>query len=266
MTTGFADLHNHVVPEVDDGSRSMEESVEALRDFQREGVRALAATPHLYLQFLPGVRELDGRIRQLREAFERLRQAAGAGGDTPALHRGAEICAHDAAAARRIVDHAEVGIGDTRFLLIEFGFELEGDPDAVIRTVRDAGREIIVAHPERYRFPQGTDALATMRRWRDAGAFLQINVGSLHAAASAYGSEAEQLGWQLLDEGVAHLISSDHHCRARPQILHRAVHEAIRARGGGAQADLLLGENPMRVLQGLAPLEVGALCSVAGGR
>lgn len=259
----YADLHNHVIPGVDDGSRSMEESIESLQQFAEEGVRRVAATPHLYLQFLDAPGELRGRMRQLREAYARLADAAAAVGVGTELHFAQEVCAHDGRYVSRVVDDREVGIGGTDFMLVEFGFHLEGDPDEVIETVHAAGRRIVVAHPERYYYPPEDDPLETIRRWHDAGALLQINLGSLHDGGSAYGSEAEVLGWRMLDEGLAHLLSSDHHCRSRPQILHSKVHAMIAERGGRAQADRLLRENPNRILDGLAPLPVEGLCGAA---
>lgn len=261
----FADLHNHVIPGVDDGSRSMEESIESLRQFAEEGVRRLAVTPHLYLQFLDAPGELRSRMRQLRDAYASLTAAAAEAGVETELRFAQEVCAHDGRYVSRVVDDPEVAIGGTDYMLVEFGFHLEGDPDEVIETVHAAGRRIVVAHPERYYYPPGDDPLETMRGWRDAGAVLQVNLGSLYDGGSAYGSEVEALGWRMLDEGLAHLLSSDHHCRSRPQILHRTVHTLIEERGGAAQADRLLSENPNRILDGLAPLPVEGLCGAAGG-
>lgn len=264
-TMDFADLHNHVIPGVDDGSRSMTESIESLHQFAEEGVRRLAVTPHLYLQHLDAPGELRARMRELRDAYERLTAAAADEGVETEIRFAQEVCAHDGRYVARVVDDPEVGIGGTEFMLVEFGFHLEGDPDEVIETVHAAGRRIVVAHPERYYYPPGDDPVETMRRWHDAGAVLQINLGSLHDGGSAYGSDAEALGWRMLDEGLAHLLSSDHHCRSRPQIVHRGVHAMIAERAGAAQADRLLRENPNRILDGLAPLPVEGLCGAARG-
>lgn len=263
---GFADLHNHVIPGVDDGSRSVEESVEALDEFAQGGVHYLIATPHLYLQLLDRDEALAQRLDQLEDAFQEMAGAIPSGAAVPELRFGQEVYAQDGATIRRVVEDPRVGLGGTDFMLVEFGFHLRGDPEEVIAAVQATGRKIIIAHPERYLFPNDIDPMATMRRWRDAGALLQVNLGSLDEAESAYGSEAERLGWQLIEEGLVHLVSSDHHCRSRPQILHREIHAAISGRGGEEQADLLLRENPRRVFQGDDPLPVPGLYeTVASG-
>lgn len=261
----FVDLHSHVVPDVDDGARTLQESLESLATFRAEGVRMLVTTPHLYLQFLEGPFQLAGRMDHLRAGFETLIDALPEDADLPEVRFGQEVCAHDGRAVARVVDDPEVSLGGTDFLLVEFGFDLEGDPESVIRTVQDAGRRLVIAHPERYRYPEGSDPVERMRRWRDAGAFLQINLGSLDEAESFYGSRANRLGWRLLEEGIAHLASSDHHCRQRPQILHRSIHRAVRERGGHDQASLLLEENPRRITAGLDPLPVEGLCESGSG-
>lgn len=258
----YTDLHNHVVPGVDDGSRSVEESLESLRSFRQAGVDRIVATPHLYVQHLDGARELTRTLQFLRREFDFLAAtAAGVDGAVPEMRFGQEICAPNAWDIRRVVDEAELGLGSSAFLLVEFGFELRGDPEAVIEAVHEAGREIVIAHPERYRYPDGPDPVERMRRWVEAGAYLQVNLGSLRAGEGAYGAAVARLGWRLIDEGLAHLLASDHHCRARPQIVHREIHEALLARGGVEQAKLLLEENPRRIFAGEAPLPVEALCS-----
>lgn len=260
----YTDLHNHVIPGVDDGSDSLAESLEALREFRSEHVHRVVATPHLYLQFLDGRRELSNQMRFLREAFDELVASLPGAGEMPGLWFGQEVCAVDGASVRRVVDDAEVSLAGGPFMLVEFGFELPGDPDAVIRTVREAGREIVVAHPERYRYAAGVDPLEVMRRWVDAGAYLQVNLGSLQEGEGRYGSGVARLGWQMIGEGLAHLLSSDHHCRSRPQILHREIHRILVQRGGAAQAALLLSENPRRILEGRTPRDVQALVQRVG--
>lgn len=260
----YTDLHNHVIPGVDDGSDSMEESLEALREFRSERVDRVVTTPHLYLQFLDGARELSNQMRFLREAFDELVASLPRAGEVPELQFGQEVCAIDGESVRRVVDDAEVSLAGGPFMLVEFGFELPGDPDAVIRTVREAGREIVVAHPERYRYADGVDPLEVMRRWVHAGAYLQVNLGSLQEGEGRYGSGVARLGWQMIGEGLAHLLSSDHHCRSRPQILHQEIHRLLVQQGGAVQAGLLLGENPRRILEGRTPRDVQGLVQRLG--
>lgn len=259
----FADLHNHTVPGVDDGSRSLGETLAAMRAFAGQGVTGVTVTPHLLLPELAGQAALMRRLDELRSSFDRMQSCWLMHRSPPQLFFGQEVWAADAASVQRVAANPDVGLAGTRFMLIEFGFDLRQDPLPVIETVRAAGREILIAHPERYRFPTlraGRDAIC---RWRDAGAFLQVNLGSL---VDWYGPENEmaaRLSWQLIEDGLVHVLASDHHCENRPQIIHRSVFELLERRGAAGVARRLLSENPWRILADTTPLEASTLEAVA---
>lgn len=250
----FADLHNHLLPGVDDGSRSLDETIAALRRFREAGVDEVAVTPHLGPSW--GSDDLPRRMAELRAAYDRVCERAAGDGDLPRLRFGQEIFGWDAAQLAPMLEHQELGHAGTRFLLVEFGFELGGRPEEVIDLARSAGREILVAHPERYRFPVGVDALARIRAWRDQGAWLQVNLGSLSGYYDRPGGGIQRLAWALLEEGLAHVVATDDHGENRPQSHHAVVLEQLLERGARAQAERLLADNPRRVLRGQLPREV----------
>ena len=124
----FVDLHNHLVPGVDDGAATVAESLDALRALYAEGVRTLVATPHLLLPRLATDAAIGRELDIQRRAFDRLAEAVARERDLPALGLGQEIWAPDAAAMRRVVGRSDIGLGGSRTLLVEFGFELAGHP------------------------------------------------------------------------------------------------------------------------------------------
>ena len=174
----LVDLHSHLVPRVDDGSSSIEESLGSLAALYAEGVATLITTPHLLLPRLTTDAAIDRELDRHRREFERLAEAALEVADLPAIGLGQEIWAPEAGSLRRAVRRPGIGLAGTRWMLVEFGFDLEGSHEDVVHQAVSSGRGIIVAHPERYRYLPGVEPLDQMRRWRDAGALLQVNAGS----------------------------------------------------------------------------------------
>jgi protein-tyrosine phosphatase len=244
----IVDLHSHLVPGVDDGTRTMAESLEALTALYREGVRAAVTTPHLLVPHLPTEAAIQRELDAHRRAFDELAGAMVGRDELPTLWLGQEIWAPDASAASRVVRRSDVGMPG-KFLLVEFGFDLQGNHNDVVREVLDAGRQIVIAHPERYHYLPGHDALDVMRQWQELGALLQVNVGSLtgHYQGSSPGSE--QLAWQMIAEGLVDVLATDHHGPRRRGVSPREALETLIARGELALAERAMSEIPSRIVR-----------------
>jgi protein-tyrosine phosphatase len=242
------DLHSHLVPGVDDGTRTIGESLDALRALYNQGVRAVVTTPHLLVPHLPTDALIQRELDRHRRAFEDLSLACQGSKGIPTLYLGQEIWAPDAVAVRRVVRRADVGLPG-KFLLVEFGFDLQGTHSDVVREVLDSGRQIVVAHPERYRYMPGSDPLDVMRGWQELGALLQVNVGSLtgHYENSSPGSE--KLVWQMIAEGMLDLLATDHHGPRRSGVSPLEALNTLIARGELALAERAMSEIPGRIMR-----------------
>jgi protein-tyrosine phosphatase len=244
----IVDLHSHLVPGVDDGTANLAESLAALAGLFQEGVRTVVTTPHLLVPQLDSDAAITRELNFQRRAFDQLAEAVAGRADLPALALGQEIYAPDAAAARRVVRRTDVGLNG-RFLLVEFGFELLGSHTDVIQEVLDAGRQILIAHPERYEYPAGHEPLELMRRWQEMGALLQVNVGSLngHYRNSSPGSDA--LAWRMVGTGLVDVLASDHHGPRRVGVSPREALETLIARGELALATRAMVETPGMIVR-----------------
>ena len=244
----FVDLHSHLVPGVDDGSTSVEESLSSLARLADEGVGIVVTTPHLLLPHLASDAAIDRELDRQRRAFDQLARAADGRSDLPRLGLGQEIWAPDAALLRRVVRRPGAGLGGSRYLLVEFGFDLQGTHEGVVREAVDAGRGIVIAHPERYRYLPGVEPLEQMQRWRGLGALLQVNAGSFtgHYRGSSPGSET--LAWAMVREGLVDLVATDHHGVRRAGVSPLEAFEALAARGERALAERVLARAPDRLL------------------
>jgi protein-tyrosine phosphatase len=240
----IVDLHSHLVPGVDDGTATIQESLDALTELFTEGVRTLVTTPHLLLPHLPNDAAIDRELQRHRRAFDQLAEACLKRDDVPTIALGQEIWAPDAAAIRRIVQRADIGLDSGRYLLVEFGFELQGSHNDVVLAVQGAGRQIVIAHPERYHFLPGHSALDVMRTWQELGALLQVNVGSLTGHYRRSSPESESLAWQMADAGLIDLLSTDHHGPRRQGVSPREALDALIARDQLALAHRAMTEIP----------------------
>jgi protein-tyrosine phosphatase len=252
----LTDLHSHLVPGVDDGSASVEESLACLAALRAEGVAALVTTPHLLLPRLASDSDIDRELGFHRRAFDELAEAALDRTDLPAIGLGQEIWAPDAAQVRRVVRRTDVGLGRGRFLLVEFGFELRSTHEDVVREVVDSGRGIVVAHPERYRYLPGIPPLDQMRRWRDLGALMQVNAGSFNGHYRGSNPGSEELAWAMVEAGLIDLVSTDHHGIRRAGVSLREAFEALADRGERELAEQVMARAPGQVVR--ADLSAGS--------
>lgn len=245
----YTDLHSHLVPAVDDGSASADESRASLLRLKAEGVGTVVTTPHLLLPFLAGPTAINRELERHRDAFELLLEDLEGTPDLPAIGLGQEIWAPDAALLRRVVARADVGLAGSRWLLVEFGFDLQGTHEGVVRAALAAGRGIVIAHPERYRYLLGTEPLEQMRRWRDMGALLQVNAGSFTGHYRSSSPDSERLAWAMVREGLVDLVATDHHGVRRAGVSPREAFEVLAARGERELAERALARTPGGLLR-----------------
>src|SRR6476646_6097337 len=136
------DLHSHLLPGVDDGSRSVDQSVRVLTALSRDGLTDICLTPHLR-----ATRVEVGPPPAHDQAFEDLMAQAPA---APKLHRGAEVML-DHPLARQVATARKVTLAGSRYILVEFPRLVSSEIIAhAIMQVGELGLTPLVAHPERY--------------------------------------------------------------------------------------------------------------------
>ena len=246
----YTDLHNHLIPAVDDGARTVAEAIQCLRELGDDGVGVVVTTPHLLLPRFDTVAAVERELDRHRRAFEVLLSATEGDHRLPDLGLGQEILAPSAELIAPVLACEGLGLAGTPCLLIEFGFDLQGTHADVIDEVLNGGRRIVIAHAERYRFPDGFDPLETAAGWRDAGALLQVNTGSFTGYYRESNPDAQELAWALLEARLIDVIATDHHGLRRSRGSPREAYKTLAAAGHGAQAEQLLGVGPASLLAG----------------
>ena len=196
----FVDCHSHVVPSGDDGAGSIEEGLALCRSAAEHGTALLFATPHVW----PYLTLSEERETEVRTAFERMRPRAGL-----ELRLGYELTPTGVLLDE---DPNRYVLEGTDCVLMEVPFAGPADlVFALAEHVEAAALRPVIAHPERTEAvlakPPVADALAE-RGWA-----LQVNSTSL---LGRHGPEPEELGWQLLERGIASVVASDGHRTTRP--------------------------------------------------
>lgn len=191
------DFHSHILPGIDDGSKSLEMSLEMLELSANQGVEIIAATPHFYASHHSVGRFLEKR----QAAYEKIRPSLTE--RHPHILLGAEVAFFSGISrAERI---QELTLGDTNILLLEMPFAPWGKED--MREVESLARggqyRIILAHLERY-----TAIPENQRRIRELAQlplYVQINAESL----TRWRGRKAIAG--MFARGEAHLLGSDCH-------------------------------------------------------
>src|SRR3954453_2409976 len=245
----YADIHFHLLPGVDDGPSSMDESVALAAAAVADGTRVVVATPHVRGGFLTDVSELSDRVRELEETLARE-------GIGLAVRRGAEL-GHDMGGplSQAELDSVAHGPPGGRWLLVETPFVALGDEfTAATDELRDRGFAVVIAHPERAR----GSAAAVLRYELARGSMLQVNAWSL---VGRHGPEAYEKAHEMLRARRVGLIGSDAHGGVRQPALTLGVAAGGPAGLGAHDAQRLAGAVPHRMLErGLAvpPLALAA--------
>lgn len=234
----LADLHSHVLPGVDDGAPDLEAALATLEALQRDGVRAVCATPHLRASAAPNG---DQRTRA-NEAWGELTAAAAGRLHGLELYRGFEILLDT-----KVFDFSdpELRLGGTGYVLVEWSaFTIPPDSVAVVDSLTAAGVRPVIAHAERYFGYQGR--YDVVGAWREAGAVIQVNSGSV---VRGHGEGAARQAAALLERGWVDLLASDTHARPNRSPSVREAYDGLVAGGAREHAELLLWVNPRRILQ-----------------
>ena len=228
------DLHSHILPELDDGARSLEDSLAMARMAVDSGVTAMAATPHCG----------SDRRKSVFAAWNLLREALEESGIPLSLYTGMEIFGTPDT-PRLLREGKLLALNDSRYPLIEFSFYSDGEEETRIldRICRDGFRPL-VAHPERYGYVQRDPRL--IDRWVRMGCLIQLNRGSLFGR---FGTEAQKLAAELVERGFVTVVASDAHSpRVRTPWM-ADVEKLLSAEFSPQTARILLQENPEKILK-----------------
>ena len=237
----MVDIHCHILPGVDDGSRSWEMTREMCRIAADDGIRHIVATPHCNNEYPYDRERYEGLKSQLEEASEgRIEFSIGCD-----FHFSYENIT-DA-----IANPLRYSINGTRYLLIEFSdYGIPPNVAELFFQFTSRGMVPIITHPERnpllVRRPRRCWSWLTPARWSQAHRELHYRV----LGRKAPGQVSE---W-LLAQGAVHVVASDAHDpkRRRPRLVGSSQHPG--QNDGPQAAEALVNDNPQAIVEDQVPL------------
>jgi protein-tyrosine phosphatase len=238
----FTDLHCHLLPGVDDGPDTIEESLAYAAAAVAAGTRTIVATPHVELV---DVAELPDRVGELRSAL------AAEGVDLD-VRCGGELKPFSipslSDADLDLIAHGPPG---ARWLLYEVPFHGADDEFvAGARELQARGFGLLLAHPERSRDMVHGGGLAVVERLLRGGAVVAANTGPL---IGREGGDRGRAAEHLLRQCIPTVVATDAHAPNRPYTLAQAAEAVERVTGRADLARRLAVEAPARLLdEGLA--------------
>ncbi len=215
------DFHTHILPQVDDGSSSLEESVQMVQALAKSGVTCIALTPHFYPQYDDPERFLARRDR----AFADLRSAVIADSDISHVHLipGAEVEYFDGIACMK--DYPGLKLGKTKCLLVEMphGEWTSHMVDDILQLNNSGIFRVVIAHVERYLFSQKRDVIHTLI---DDGVIMQSNTDFF------IDRRTSGKAVRMLKKGLIHILGTDcHSMTMRPPSIQEACDIIIKRAG-----------------------------------
>lgn len=237
--SGFYEVHCHILPGVDDGAEDLEEAKNMLRQYYRDGVRTIYATPHYRKRmFEPSMELIMERYQQLKMESERI-------GEGIRLYLGCEYHAD-----LDIVDNLNAGkrpvMGNSRCVLTEFSlsWDYSGIRERCYELLSN-GYEPILAHAERY--PALVKRPELIKHLVEMGAYIQINAESLLGYT---GFSSRRFCKYLIREDLLHLIGSDAHGIKKriPRI--GQCREYLEKKEGYKYMEKIMVQNPQIILEG----------------
>jgi protein-tyrosine phosphatase len=230
------DLHCHILPGVDDGAKTGEESAAMLQMAANDGITDIVASPHANDQYA-----YDRDAVQERVAALRAQCPAGL-----TLHCGCDFHLSHDNIRDAVKNPWRYVIDDTAYILVEFP-EFINAPvmDRVLHDLTAAGMIPIITHPERN--PVLQRQFDILQAWVERDCLIQITAQSI---LGDFGRKAKSAASELLRSGLVHIVATDaHDTRRRPPLLSEARRE-VRKRHGEKFADSLFTANPSKALAG----------------
>ena len=232
----MVDLHCHILPGIDDGAATLEESLAMAESAIADGITHVVATPHS-----SNTHKFEySRIRKSRDELQDKI------GDKLILATGCDFHLNPENLAALRASASQFCINQKDYLLVEFNeFSIPPAMDQTLHEIHLAGLRPIITHPERNGILRAQPE--RLRKWVRLGCFVQVTGGSL---TGSFGPGAQHDALRWIGEGFVHIVASDaHNTRSRPLRLQPGF-DAVANHFGKDKAQALFQDNPLAAFEG----------------
>jgi len=237
------DLHNHILPGIDDGARDLKEATEMALMAMNQGFSGVVATPHF------GSGQFFSDVNRVRQTVSELNQELKAQNINLTIFPGME--------ARLTVDVLEsiskgnvLAINEGCYILLELpALQVPAGFENFVRMMVNSGRKIVLAHPEKnVEIQRRPEIIYELLAHFKAGEFLiQITADSITGDA---GLPALTTAKCLLEHDLAHILATDAHSPVdRPPLISNAL-ELVASIVGNERTSKMVSEWPRAVING----------------
>tara|TARA_B100001758_G_scaffold242364_1_gene250516 strand:+ start:872 stop:1618 length:747 start_codon:yes stop_codon:yes gene_type:complete len=202
-----SDMHSHLIPGIDDGAQTMEQSIAMLYKFQELGYQKIITTPHVMSDVFANTPEIiQNGLIELKKEIKNC-------GLTIEVEAAAEYY-FDETLIPKIKNKELLTFGDN-YVLIEFGFHSEPQfLNELFFELGSAGYRPVIAHFERYLFY--FNKIDKASELRQKGINIQLNLNSV---IGQYGPQVKRQAEKLIDSGEIDFVGSDCHCIEHLELL-----------------------------------------------
>ena len=232
------DIHSHIIPNVDDGARSVEETFNILKEAQEAGFTDVILTSHFLLNYY------ETNAQELIFWKEKLQEVLKKQGTKINLHSGMEIYITNQ--MEELLENKKIlTLANSRYMLIELPLATNVKYfDYVVYYLEAKGIKPIIAHPERYKCVQKDPDI--VEEYIEKGCLIQCNYGSI---VNLYGREAEKTIKTLLKKNQVHFLGSDVHRENGTYLIILDAVKKIRKIIGENKINEITTINPKKILQ-----------------
>lgn len=234
------DIHNHLLPLLDDGCRNFEDSIKALFEAETKGIKEVILTPH----YIKGS-NFSSNNKEKKKLLEKLQKQVKEKNIKVKLYLGNEIY-FDNDIEELIKNDEVMTLNHSRYILFELPMSNKvNNLKEVIFDLRSKGLVPILAHPERYSYYQNNpEELISLI---EQGCLLQGNLGSL---IGLYGKRSKKCLKVLLKHNLIHFMASDvHHAKSKNYILLNESLIQLQKLIGKEDAKELIENNPLKIIK-----------------